>query len=147
MPIYRICTECGKRVLAGTLCSCEDKRRKEKYREYKHRRLQDKEERLRQRFYSNSTWLNLSEVIKKHYLGLCVLCWKQGLEEENQFTHHIETVKDRPDLRLREDNLIPLCDCCHKKVHRKMEMSYKDKVEIQNTLKNLIHEFNKEFYK
>ncbi|WP_097025411.1 HNH endonuclease [Clostridium peptidivorans] len=146
MAIYRKCTQCGKKVLEGTLCQCEVKNRKEKYKEYKHRRLQDNAEKERQKFYSSNIWLTLSENIKKHYFGLCVVCWFKGLIQENEYTHHIETIKDRFDLRLEEANLIPLCDCCHKKVHRLMDKSKKDKVGIQKFLKKLMKKFNDEFY-
>ncbi len=111
MPVYRKCTQCGKKVLEGTLCQCEVNKRREGYRRYKDRRLQDKEERERQKFYSSDTWLTLSENIKNHYFGLCVICWIKGLIQDNKNTHHIETMKDRFDLRLDEANLIPLCDC------------------------------------
>lgn len=146
MPIYRKCTECGKKVLQGTLCKCEEQKKRESYRDYKRRRMQDEAEKERQRFYSSGIWLRLSECIKRHYVGLCVVCWYKGLTEENEFTHHIETLKDRYDLRFDEDNLIPLCDCCHKKVHRLMDKSNKDKVNIQKALKELIKKFNDEFY-
>lgn len=146
IPIYRKCTECNKKVLEGTLCKCEEKKRKESYRDYKRRRLQDKEERGRQNFYSDKSWLNLSENIKNYYFGLCVVCWFKDLIKASGYTHHIETIKDRFDLRLNEDNLIPLCDCCHKKVHRLMDRSDKDKVMIQKALKDLIRKFDDEFY-
>ncbi len=108
MPIYRKCTECGKKVMQGKLCKCEYKKRKERYKQYKYKRLQDLEEKERQRFYSNGFWLKLSENIKRHYVGLCVVCWSKDLTQESEYTHHIETIKDRFDLRLNEDNLIPL---------------------------------------
>lgn len=146
MPIYRKCTECGRKVPEGRLCECEVNKKREDYRRYKNKRLQDKEERERQKFYSSNAWLNLSEDIKRHYLGLCVMCWVKGLIKSNEYTHHIETLKDRYHLRLDEDNLVPLCDCCHKKVHKLMDKSDKDKINIQKFLKSLVKKFNDEFY-
>lgn len=146
MPIYRKCSECGKKVLEGTLCQCEVNKRKESYKRYKSKRLQDKEERERQKFYTSNSWLTLSENVKKHFFGLCIVCWFKGLTTGSEYTHHIETLKDRFDLRLNELNLVPLCDCCHKKIHRIMDKSTKDKIGIQSALKDLIQKFNNEFY-
>lgn len=146
MAIYRKCTQCGKKVLEYTLCQCEVRNTKERYKEYKYRRMQDKEEKERQKFYSSTSWLKLSESVKRYYFGLCIVCWSKGLIEENEYTHHIETMKDKFDLRLHEDNLIPLCDCCHKRVHKLMDKSDKDKIKVQKFLKNLVDKFKKEFY-
>ena len=146
MAVYRKCTQCGKRVLQNTLCKCEEKKKLDSYKDYKRRRMMDKDEKERQRFYSNKSWLRLSENIKKHYFGLCVVCWLKGLIQDNEYTHHIETIKDSFHLRLDEDNLIPVCDCCHKKVHRLYDKSDKDKVMLQKALKDLIDKFNDEFY-
>lgn len=146
MPVYRKCTQCGIKVLDGTLCNCEVQNRKNNYKQYKYKRLQDDDEKERQKFYSSDTWLSLSDNIKKNFFGLCVTCWHKGITKENEFTHHIETMKERFDLRLHEDNLIPVCDSCHKKIHKLMEKSNQDKVKIQEALKDLIKEFYREFY-
>ncbi len=147
MPIYRKCTECGKKVLEYTLCQCEQDKKRKSYLDYKRRRLQDKAEKERQKFYSSSAWLRLSDSIKKHYFGLCIVCWFKGLVKANEYTHHIETLKDRFDLRLDKGNLVPLCDCCHKKVHRIMDKSEKDKINIQKILIELKNKFEEEFWR
>lgn len=146
MPVYRKCTECGKKVLEGTLCKCEIEKRKESYRDYKHRRLQDKEEKERQKFYSGSSWLRLSENVKKHYFGLCVMCWFKDQIQESKYTHHIETMKDRFDMRLNEDNLIALCSHHHTITHTEYDKSDKNKKIMQKALKELIKKFNEEYY-
>lgn len=146
MAIYRKCTQCGKKVPEYTLCKCEEKKKLNNYKDYKRRRMMDKEERERQAFYTNNTWLTLSETIKIHYFGLCIVCWARNLTEESKYTHHIETIKESFYLRLSEDNLVPLCDSCHKRVHILMDNNIKDKIYIQKTLKNLINKFNQEFY-
>lgn len=146
MPIYRKCTQCGKKVLQGTLCICEQRKKLESYRDYKRRRMKDKEEKERQEFYVSKPWLKLSEHIKKHYFGLCVICWSKELIQGSEFTHHIETLKDKYELRLDENNLAPLCDCCHKRVHSLMKKSDKDKLIIQKVLRDLIQKFNEKYY-
>jgi len=146
MPVYRKCTVCGRKVLDGTLCKCEEQKKKDSYKDYKRRRMLDKQEKDRQQFYSSSAWLRLSENIKNHFFGLCIICWFKGLIQESEYTHHVETIKDRFDLKLDEKNLVPLCHCCHKKVHRMMDKSDKDKINIQNAIRNLIQKFDEEFY-
>lgn len=141
MPIYRKCSQCFKKVPIGTQCSCEMKQRKESYKAYKQKRLLDNEERERQKFYTSIPWLVLSENVKKKYYGLCVLCWYEKRIQVNEFTHHIETLKERFDSRFDENNLVPLCDCCHKHVHSKYDESEKEKRLMQRHLNKIIYIF------
>ncbi|QLY82242.1 HNH endonuclease [Clostridium intestinale] len=144
--LYRKCPICGAKIKYGTLCECEVNKKRKSYRDYKKRRLQDKEEKERQSFYNSIPWRALSENIKRHYLGLCVLCWSKNEIQYSFTTHHIETLKERFDLRLDDKNLIPLCDCCHKEVHKLMDTSFKDKLYIRKHLKEIIDKFNHEYF-
>lgn len=146
MPVYRKCTVCGKKVLEGTLCICEQKKKLYSYRDYKRRRMQNKSERERQKFYSNKNWLKLSNTIKNHYFGLCVMCLHKGLIKGSKYTHHIETLKDKYDLKYDKDNLIAVCDCCHKKIHKLYDSSDNNKTVMQKALKELIYKFDKKYY-
>lgn len=44
---------------------------------------------------------------------LCKFCWSRGLTVAATVADHIESVADRPDLRLEWSNLQPLCKPCH----------------------------------
>lgn len=44
---------------------------------------------------------------------LCLFCWRKGLTVAATVADHIQSVRDRPDLRLDPDNLQSLCDHCH----------------------------------
>ena len=55
-----------------------DKENKERYKEYYNRIKIDEDRKKFMSFYSDSSWTNLSEVVKRHYLGLCVVCWVLG---------------------------------------------------------------------
>ncbi|KEI02897.1 HNH endonuclease [Clostridium phage CWou-2020a] len=146
MPVYRKCTECGNKISLGSLCKCEEEKRRRTYKVYKTKRLQDSQERERQRFYSNKFWLNLSEEVKKDFFGMCLMCWNNELDISSQYTHHIQTTKERFDLRLCKENLVPLCDSCHKQVHKLMDKSHIEKINIQKKLKELSIKFKEEFY-
>ena len=47
---------------------------------------------------------------------LCEDCWKHGVVEAVAEVHHIQSIKERPDLRLDLHNLMSLCTRCHKRV-------------------------------
>jgi len=47
---------------------------------------------------------------------LCRRCSVEGRLSPAQEVHHIVAVKDSPDLRLSQDNLMPLCRSCHRLV-------------------------------
>lgn len=49
--------------------------------------------------------------------GLCVMCSKAGRYVRATVVHHVQTVEDRPDLRLEPGNLMPLCRDCHEREH------------------------------
>jgi len=44
---------------------------------------------------------------------LCVDCHAAGLVKPAEEVHHIAKVRDRPDLRLDDTNLMGLCAPCH----------------------------------
>lgn len=44
---------------------------------------------------------------------LCRFCAERGRVTPAEVVDHIETIADRPDLRLVRSNLRPLCESCH----------------------------------
>lgn len=85
------------------------------------------------RFYKSRQWLELrADILHKHHYE-CYDCRKRGRITKAQTVHHVQHVKDRPDLALSEYttddngkrivNLIPLCNACHNKHHP--EKAYK----------------------
>ncbi|AJE10162.1 hypothetical protein [Clostridium botulinum] len=142
MPIYRKCTECGKKVLEGTLCKCEEKRRKERYKEYRMNRNDKKE----QSFYSSTTWIRCRDSVAVHQFGLDLIEWSKGNIVQAETYHHIEPIKSDWSKRLDSSNLIGLTQENHIRVHTLMNKSDKDKIMIEKFLKDLIKKFNKEFY-
>jgi len=49
---------------------------------------------------------------------LCELCLDQGETVAAELVHHIEPVKERPDLRLFMENLKSVCKPCHERLHK-----------------------------
>ena len=59
-------------------------------------------------------WQRLTARLKKQAeFALCRDCLAQDKTTAAQEFHHVQKVKDRPDLRLEESNLMPLCKACH----------------------------------
>lgn len=54
---------------------------------------------------------------RDHYL--CQLCLQNNKLSDATVVHHIVPVRDNWELRLKEDNVIAICDECHNKIHKK----------------------------
>lgn len=143
MALYKLC-RCGKRI-EYTEKYCTDcmkavkEEKKDRVKHYDKNVRYSKENKKYTQFYNSKPWKTLSDIVKRNYHGLCVTC--EVSRKENQeitlsdTTHHIEELKERWDLRLMEDNLIPLCHDCHNKLHA----NYKEKDKIR--LRNAMEEF------
>ncbi|MFQ8920943.1 MAG: HNH endonuclease [Clostridium paraputrificum] len=115
---------------------------KYKYKEYKRERKDIKE----QRFYSSPEWIRVRDRVSAKFNYLCVSCLIN--KEEIVFkdnVHHIEEVKEVWNKRLEEDNLIPLCNECHKKVHLEYLKGEKFKREEQLRLIKLKERYKDKF--
>ncbi|GKX65636.1 HNH endonuclease [Inconstantimicrobium mannanitabidum] len=158
MPILKQCSyrNCIKIVDQDTkYCEYHAKRaakeEKERYRVYQNKRRHDAEQKVYQDFYSSSPWLNLSETIKRHFFGMCVICWVRNKTNRSKInecstTHHIEELSDRYDLRLDEDNLICLCSKCHQRTHVEYNNGEKEKEQMKKILYSAVEKFNEEYY-
>lgn len=82
------------------------------------------------RFYKCQLWLNLRSRVMEKYHHECQECLKRGKYTRAKVVHHINEVKDRPDLALSEhytdgngeqrENLVPLCQDCHNIAHSRV---------------------------
>lgn len=83
------------------------------------------------KFYKTKEWLQLRQSILDKYHNECQECLKQGKYTEAKNVHHINELKQRPDLALneyytdsmtgeRKRNLIPLCVECHNIQHKRV---------------------------
>lgn len=98
---YYSCSRCGKIHPKGYVCHVEKKHYKYSY----------KESILR----SKSAWTEKSKQIREDANYLCEVCKDKGIYNyRNIEVHHIEKLKDKPELWLDDDNLICLCKDCHR---------------------------------
>lgn len=79
------------------------------------------------KFYKSRSWIELKNSVMEEFHHECGRCRAKGKITKAVTVHHINHVKDRPDLALSEyyiddngnkqRNLIPLCARCHNEVH------------------------------
>lgn len=154
MALWKQCSYRGcNKILKETESYCSyhmekvDIENKKRYKEYDNRRKRDEEYKKYHSFYTSKQWSNLSEVIKRHYFGHCIICWLRGQDYiECSTTHHIEELRKRYDLRLDEDNLVPLCSSCHQRVHSEYNKGQKEEAKMKKILYDTMEKFNKEYY-
>lgn len=109
-----------------------EERQKQRHIDYKRQRVDKRE----QAFYSSDSWLKTRDYVKAKYNGLCL--WSYYLEKKIVFcdvVHHIVELKEDWELRLAEDNLIPLSDSAHQEIHSMIRQGKKK--EVQTVLREL----------
>ena len=146
---YHGCTK----ILSDDKKYCEyhqrivDKQNKERYKEYYNRTKEDESRKAHESFYSSKAWIILSDIVKKHFLGECVICNARGIKSsDNLVSHHIETLDERDDLKLDEDNIVCVCARCHQKIHKEYNKGDKSKAKMKKILYELIDMFNNKYY-
>lgn len=98
---YYACSRCGKIHPKGYVCHVQKKHYKYSYKESKLR--------------SKGAWTEKSKQIREDANYLCEVCKDKGIYNyRNVSVHHIEKLKDKPELWLDDDNLICLCKDCHR---------------------------------
>ena len=117
MPIKpkRLCNHpgCNQFVAIG-YCEQHKPNNKLSHALYKRNRTDHKEE----AFYSSLTWRKMRKA-KLTMQPLCEQCQQEGRLTAATIVHHIEELKQRPELGLQIDNLMSVCDGCHNKIHKK----------------------------
>lgn len=74
------------------------------------------------KFYNSRTWRNFRIKILQRDHYECQYCKAKKVRKIVRATHvhHVQELKDRPDLALEPDNLISLCHTCHEEVHDRL---------------------------
>jgi 5-methylcytosine-specific restriction enzyme A len=68
------------------------------------------------KFYSSKGWKNKKEHISKRDNYMCQRCFHKFKKiVPRDAVHHIKKLKEYPQFRFRNSNLISLCDSCHRK--------------------------------
>ena len=79
------------------------------------------------RFYKSPAWLALRDQVLQENHYECAHCLQQGRYTRAVMVHHVNEVKQRPDMALTKTytdqsgqermNLVPLCFACHEAEH------------------------------
>lgn len=89
-------------------------------------------------FYTSRTWRRKRKVILDRDNNECQLCKENGkvtigTKEDSLIVHHIQELKDRPDLCLTDSNLLAVCRDCHENVfHPERLGEYKERKKFTN---------------
>lgn len=82
------------------------------------------------KFYKSKEWKKLRNKILKENHNECEWCREKGKISKAETVHHMQYVKNHPDLALSEyyfyrgkryKNLVALCHDCHDRVHERMK--------------------------
>lgn len=141
MTLKRLCPKCNAIINAGEqYCNdCQkkiDAMRKQRHKEYKTKRTDDRE----QAFYKSREWKALRQRLDVIYKGLCIYSYYEDhrIIPRNLY-HHIVPVKEDWSKRLDIDNLIPVSNRAHQKIHKLYESGQKE--ETQRKLLEFIRRF------
>lgn len=132
------CEECSKEVAIS---------KRNNYKRYSLYRQMNAEERARQLFYSSKIWLKLRDRAKSKFGGLCIVCLiDSGEITYSDLVHHIYTTTKYWSKRLDINNLICVCDSCHKIIHIKYDKSEVDEELMIDKLLILVKRYEKGEY-
>jgi 5-methylcytosine-specific restriction endonuclease McrA len=73
------------------------------------------------KFYSLYAWKQLRLRVLEESHWECQQCKEEGRLSPAETVHHVQELKDRPDLALERANLRPLCHECHDKAHGRIK--------------------------
>ena len=83
------------------------------------------EEYMRETFYDGAAWRRKRAAILRRDKYLCRRCARFGRHVPAVIVHHIVPYEERPDLGLRDDNLISLCAACHNAMHPERPVAWR----------------------
>ena len=88
-------------------------------------------------FYYTDEWKELRQEVLDYFHHECQECLRKGIYTRADCVHHVNEVRNRPDLALsrcyvddkglRQYNLVPLCNQCHNIVHEKLKKHWESK--------------------
>lgn len=120
MQIKRPCNKIGCRnITTGRYCPeherIADQQRKDRHKYY------DRYHRDQQaaKFYNSKEWERARQEALTKTHGLCAYCLDNKKITTADMVHHQKPIRKHWELRLRMDNLIPLCHSCHNRIDHK----------------------------
>lgn len=117
---------CHKVVEAGVkYCDRHKNTDREKYREYKRKRMENEEEARRQQFYNSKAWEGFRANQEAAQLGVDIFeYYTTGIVITAEQYHHIEEVTEAWHRRLDRDNVIGLSEANHRRIHKEYDRGY-----------------------
>lgn len=138
---------CHKVVEAGVkYCDRHKNTDREKYREYKRKRMENEEEARRQQFYNSKAWEGFRANQEAVQFGVDIFeYYTTGIVITAEQYHHIEEVTEAWHRRLDRDNVIGLSEANHRRIHKEYDRGYMAKKKMQRTLCDMLQRFRREF--
>lgn len=138
---------CHKVVEDGVkYCERHKNTDKEKYREYKRKRMENEEEARRQQFYNSKAWEGFRTAQEAAQFGIDIFeYYTTGRIVKAEQYHHIEEITEAWYRRLDEGNVIGLSEANHRRIHKEYERGYMAKRKMQHALYDMLKRFRREF--
>ena len=73
------------------------------------------------KFYKHLVWRELRATCLEEQHNECQMCKINGLYEEATVGHHIQYVREHPELALTKSNIMCLCKECHYQIHHSIK--------------------------
>lgn len=122
--MFKVCSRCQRIHPYNQPCTCS--KYKKDYKGGDERKLRAK-----------NAWKEKSLEIRQKADNLCEVCRDNGRYiYQGLSVHHINKVKDAPELFLNNENLICLCEACHKKADKgELEKGYLERLALEREMK------------
>lgn len=131
MPIYKRCSRCGKRILAGTVCKCIDIARHKEY-------DQSRRDAKSKAFYNSGIWIRTKDRVLSMD-GMDVYEFMTtGRIMAPDTVHHVIPLRDDWNKRLDAGNLMSLSAETHGRIEREYA---KDKAGMIRKLQKMLKDF------
>lgn len=106
----------------------------DRYRRYDKQR----EGRSDRKIYNSTSWDKIRDKIKQRDFGLCKLCLYNNEIKDMELVHHIVEVREDETLAYNPDNLISVCDKCHKLIHKEYDKNNISRKNMKDKLKEIL---------
>ena len=147
--LKKLCSYPGcHKVIEDGVKYCEKHRNtdREKYREYRRRRMKDEEEARRQQFYNSKAWELFRAARAAEQLGIDIYeYYTTGKIVAAENYHHIQEITEAWAGRLDAGNVIGVSEANHRRIHVESGRSYKAKNKMQKILYAMLVRFYREF--
>ena len=122
--LKKICNKCGRMIEQGKQCECQKSRHKQ-YNQTRRNQPANK-------FYHSISWERVRQAVESRANGLdeYALMYEKRITA-GSIAHHIIEIEERPDLKLRMENIIYVSRETHNRIHAAYKRGGKEKLEMQ----------------